>query len=102
MDSLEKPQIICHIEKSVDYSLFDVKWIPCSAKFLTMGSTPRGTGVIEVYEISEGQIESKQLINKSAPFKCGTFKASSLKNRHLATGDFKVSFLTDLCLQTKL
>ncbi|KAG8037004.1 hypothetical protein G9C98_004326 [Cotesia typhae] len=31
MNNLDKPQIICHIEKSVDYSLFDAKWIPCSA-----------------------------------------------------------------------
>ena len=27
-------------------------------------------------------------VEKSKPFKCGTFGASSLQNRHFATGDF--------------
>ena len=27
-------------------------------------------------------------VEKSKPFKCGTFGASSLQNKHLATGDF--------------
>lgn len=98
MDKLSKPQIICHIEKSVDYSLFDAKWIPCSAKFVVMGSRPRGTGIIQIYEISSGELKLVKDIEKSNQMKCGTFKASSLRDRYLATGDFKVSLiLTDIC-----
>ncbi|XP_074104761.1 dynein axonemal assembly factor 10 [Cotesia typhae] len=89
MNNLDKPQIICHIEKSVDYSLFDAKWIPCSAKFVVMGSTPRGSGVIQIYEVSSGELKLIKSIDRSNPMKCGTFKASSLRDRFLATGDFK-------------
>jgi hypothetical protein len=54
---MEKQQIICHVEKSTALSLFDCRWIPCSAKFVVLGSKPRGTGVINVYEISEGDVK---------------------------------------------
>lgn len=90
MDKFEKPQIICHIEKSVNYSLFDAKWIPCSAKFVVMGSQPRGSGIIQIYEVSSGELNLVKDIERSQPIKCGTFKASSLKDRYLATGDFQV------------
>ena len=42
--ALTKPQIIVHIEKSLNYTVFDAKWIPCSAKFVVVGSHPRDTG----------------------------------------------------------
>lgn len=90
MEKLEKPQIICHIEKSVNYSLFDAKWIPCSAKFVVMGSRPRGSGIIQIYEVSSGELKLVKDIERSQPIKCGTFKASSLQDRCLATGDFQV------------
>lgn len=96
MEKLEKPQIICHIEKSVNYSLFDAKWIPCSAKFVVMGSRPRGTGIIQIYEVSSGELILVKEIERSQPVKCGTFKASSLRDRHLATGDFKVPIIKKL------
>lgn len=93
METLSKPQIICHIEKSVDYSLFDTKWIPCSAKFVVMGSRPRGTGIIQIYEVSSGELKLVKDIERSNPVKCGTFDASSLRDRHLAVGDFKVHLI---------
>ncbi|XP_011504041.1 PREDICTED: WD repeat-containing protein 92 [Ceratosolen solmsi marchali] len=89
MDKLSKPQIISHIEKSVDYTIFDAKWIPCSAKFVIMGTRPRGTGIIQIYEVSSGNLSLIKTIDKPNPIKCGTFKASSLRTRYLATGDFK-------------
>lgn len=54
---LDKPQIICHVEQSLNYSVYETRWIPCSAKFVVLGSEPRGTGVIQVYEISSGKVE---------------------------------------------
>lgn len=53
-----KPQIICHVEKSLNYTLFDCKWIPSTAKFVVVGSLARGTGVIEVFEIASTDIKS--------------------------------------------
>ena len=54
---LEKPQIIAHIQKSLNYTVFDSKWVPCSAKFVCMGNYPRGTGVLQIYEISHGELQ---------------------------------------------
>ncbi|KMQ96723.1 wd repeat-containing protein 92-like protein [Lasius niger] len=94
MDKLAKPQIICHIEKSVDYSLFDVKWIPCSAKFVVMGSRPRGTGIIQIYEVSSGELKLVKDIERSNQMNKGTFRASSLRDRHLATEDPSIPIYT--------
>ena len=49
---MDKPQIIAHREKSVDFTLFDCKWIPSSAKFVVLGNHARGTGALQVYEVS--------------------------------------------------
>lgn len=54
---MEKPQIIAHIQKSVNYTLFDCRWIPSSAKFVTLGNWARGTGAIQVYEICQGDVK---------------------------------------------
>ncbi|KDR24139.1 WD repeat-containing protein 92 [Zootermopsis nevadensis] len=86
---MEKPQIICHVEKSTTLSLFDCRWIPCSAKFVVLGSKPRGTGIINIYELSEGDVKLVKEVEKPKAFKCGTYGASSLRDRYLATGDFE-------------
>ncbi|OWK10607.1 WDR92, partial [Cervus elaphus hippelaphus] len=141
MSAFEKPQIISHIQKGLNYTVFDCKWMPCSAKFVTMGNFARGTGVIQLYEIQQGDLKllrefqdlgllvegsadlgggssaflfakafvqsppkallklrgsseaDRRLrnasdIEKAKPIKCGTFGATSLQQRYLATGDF--------------
>ncbi|XP_057592271.1 dynein axonemal assembly factor 10-like [Hippopotamus amphibius kiboko] len=88
MSAFEKPQIIAHIQKCLNYTVFDCKWVPCSAKFVTMGNFARGTGVIQLYEIQQGDLKLLREIEKAKPIKCGTFGATSLQQRYLATGDF--------------
>ncbi|XP_006005185.1 dynein axonemal assembly factor 10 isoform X1 [Latimeria chalumnae] len=100
---LEKPQIIAHIQKGLNYTLFDCKWVPCSAKFVCMGNFARGSGVMQIYEVQHGELQLvKEVrrktaatiallfshIEKAKPIKCGTFGAASLQQRYLATGDF--------------
>lgn len=89
MSALEKPQIICHQEQSLNFSIYDVKWIPSSAKFVVIGSLPTNSGIVQTYALSSGKLEKIDEFKKGHPFKCGTFGATSLRNRHLATGDFK-------------
>ena len=50
-------EIYTHIEKSVDFTLFDVKWIPSSCRLVVLGSHPRGSGVWQIYEMSRGQLQ---------------------------------------------
>lgn len=85
---LSKPQIIAHIQKSLNYTVFDSKWIPCSAKFVCLGNFPRGTGVMQIYEVQRGEAQLIKEVEKPKPIKCGTFGATSLQQRHIATGDF--------------
>lgn len=84
----EKPQIISHIQKSLNYTVFDSKWIPCSAKFVCLGNFARGTGVMQIYEVQHGEVQLVKELEKAKPLKCGTFGATSLQQRHMATGDF--------------
>ncbi|KAL1140366.1 hypothetical protein AAG570_000298 [Ranatra chinensis] len=86
---MDKPQIICHVEKPVPYSLFDGLWIPCSAKFVVMGSRPNNNGIIQIYQVSSPDVVLLKEVEKDIAFKCGTFGASSLRQRQLATGNFQ-------------
>ncbi|KAK7902131.1 hypothetical protein WMY93_018900 [Mugilogobius chulae] len=86
---LAKPQIIAHIQKSLNYTVFDSKWIPCSAKFVCLGNFARGTGVIQIYEVQHGEAQLVKEVEKPKPIKCGTYGATSLQQRHIATGDFE-------------
>jgi hypothetical protein len=66
ISNLDKPQIVAHLSKSLNYTAFDVKWIPCSAKCVVVGQNPRGTGVIQVIEIKGSQLEVvKEVISYS-------------------------------------
>uniref|UniRef100_A0A673C1D7 Dynein axonemal assembly factor 10 n=2 Tax=Sphaeramia orbicularis TaxID=375764 RepID=A0A673C1D7_9TELE len=85
---LAKPQIITHIQKSLNYTVFDSKWIPCSAKFVCLGNFARGTGVMQIYEVQHGEAQLVKEVEKPKPIKCGTYGATSLQQRHIATGDF--------------
>ncbi|KAI8824388.1 WD40-repeat-containing domain protein [Fimicolochytrium jonesii] len=86
--TLEKSQIITHIQKSLPFTAYDVRWVPSSARFVVLGQHPRGTGALQVYELSGADIKLIKETEKQDAFKCGTFGASSLQSRHLATGDF--------------
>ncbi|CAL8086672.1 unnamed protein product [Calicophoron daubneyi] len=85
---MDKPQIIGHIQKSVDFTLFDCAWIPVSTKFIVVGSKPKGTGALQIYDVTAEDIKLLSESEKTASFKCCTFGASRLPQRHLATGAF--------------
>lgn len=48
MESTDAPAIIEHINQSMTFTAYDVRWVPCSARFVVMGLFPRGTGVLQV------------------------------------------------------
>ena len=65
-----------------------MRWIPCSARFALVGTHARGTGALQVYALNHGKMETLLDIEKQHGFKCCTFAASSLEQRHLASGDY--------------
>ena len=62
--------------------------VPCSAKLAVLGIYPKGTGVIKICELQKGKLNTIAEKESKVGFKCGTFGASSLDNRAIATGDF--------------
>jgi len=88
MDTTDAPQVIEHVNKSLNYTPYDARWIPCSARFVSMGIHPRATGAITVYGLQQGELKTIQEIEKPHGVKCGTFGASALEDRHLAVGDY--------------
>ncbi|CAI2162511.1 1809_t:CDS:2 [Funneliformis geosporum] len=84
----KKPEIFTHLTKKLSFGTYAVRWIPSSAKFVVLGQHPRGTGLFQVYELDEQEIVLVEERETGGALKCGTFGASSLNARHLATGDF--------------
>ncbi|KAM7541185.1 hypothetical protein Aperf_G00000025963 [Anoplocephala perfoliata] len=85
---MDKPQIIGHLYKSLNYTLFDCKWLPVSTKFVIVGSNPRDTGQIQIYDVTTTEFKLVLEAEKSKSYKCCTFGASRLPDAHLATGAF--------------
>eukprot|EP01012_Entosiphon_sulcatum_P023303 TRINITY_DN28290_c0_g1_i1.p1 TRINITY_DN28290_c0_g1~~TRINITY_DN28290_c0_g1_i1.p1 ORF type:complete len:284 (+),score=67.43 TRINITY_DN28290_c0_g1_i1:75-926(+) len=89
MAERNRQQIIEYVRKSLTYTLFDVKWVPSSARFVGVGNYARNTGCIFIYQIESGELQVVKEVEKSQPFKCCTFGQSPEEERHLATGNFK-------------
>lgn len=85
---MDKVQTLAHIEHSLNYSIFDVKWIPISAKFVTIGSKTNGKGIIQIYELDSPKLNLVKEITLENSLKCCSFGTSSPGERHLAVGDF--------------
>ena len=88
VDVSNKPQIVEHIHKSLPLTVYDTKWVPCSGRFVVLGSPPRQTGMIQLYSLVKGDAELTGELEMPKSFKCGTFGHASLAERTLATGDF--------------
>lgn len=69
---LEKPQIIAHTQHSLNYTVFDCKWVPCSARLLCLGNFPRGTGVIQLYELQGGRLILLREVRKTKALGCSS------------------------------
>lgn len=85
---MDKVQTLAHIEHSLNYSVFDVKWIPISAKFVSIGSKTNGQGIIQIYELDSPKLNLVKEITLETSLKCCSFGSSSPGERHLAVGDF--------------
>eukprot|EP00252_Welwitschia_mirabilis_P002120 TRINITY_DN12035_c0_g1_i1.p1 TRINITY_DN12035_c0_g1~~TRINITY_DN12035_c0_g1_i1.p1 ORF type:complete len:361 (-),score=66.19 TRINITY_DN12035_c0_g1_i1:141-1223(-) len=89
VDAKKRPQILQYLCKSLTSTVYDARWVPSSARFVALGSTVHSKGCIQVYELNGTELQELVKVEKPESIKCGTFEASSLVERHLATGDFK-------------
>jgi WD40 repeat protein len=88
MDTTSAPQIIEHVKEQLTFTPFESRWVPQSARYVVLGQMPRATGAIRVCQLSQGKSEKLVEVEKPKGFKCATFGASSIEERHLATGDY--------------
>ncbi|KAF1777619.1 WD40-repeat-containing domain [Phytophthora cactorum] len=88
MDTTDAPQLIEHVNHSVNFTPNDTKWIPGSARFVAMGIYPKATGALTIFGLNQGELKTHAVHEKTHGIKCGTFGASTLEDRHLATGDY--------------
>jgi WD40 repeat protein len=87
MDTTDAPQIIEHIHKSINFTPYDTKWVPFSARFAAMGIHANAKGALNIYQLNNGDLEVLTEAKTAQGIKCGTFGASAFEQRHLATGD---------------
>merc|ERR1719502_415316 len=88
MDTTSAPQIIEHIHKSLNYTPYETLWVPCSARFCSLGISTKAKGILQIYELSKGESEMKTKAMNATGNKCATFGHSSLESRSIAVGDY--------------
>jgi len=71
MDTTDAPQIIEHIHKSISFTPYDTRWIPCSARFVAMGIHPNAHGAIQMYQLNKGDLEIVKDYQTPSGVKCG-------------------------------
>ncbi|GBG60252.1 hypothetical protein CBR_g3496 [Chara braunii] len=70
VDANKGPSILEHVRKTVDVTVYDTKWIPCSARFVLLGSHSKSTGSIQVYELAGNDVKrviALQLVKHLGP-----------------------------------
>ena len=59
IDFTDSPQFIPHTQKSLNYTPHDVKWVPSSARLVSMGATAGAKGILEIYALSGGELKKR-------------------------------------------
>ena len=76
------------ISASTTMTSYAVRFVPCSSRLVALGQFARGTGCFQVYNINGKSLKLTAEVETAKPIKCGTFGASSLETRAIATGNF--------------
>lgn len=85
---MAEPALFSHIEHSDTFPVLDTKWIPGTVKFLVLGGTRSGTGVIKIYELNGGRLGLVGSINGKSTVKTCTFLPAKRHQHCFAVGDF--------------
>lgn len=83
-DILNKPRILLHSRKSLNYTVYHVDWIPNSARFVSLGCTPSQKGALQIFSLEETDIKLQASSELPFALRQGTFgqnrKDSGLKD----------------------
>lgn len=53
------------------------RWVPGTARFVSLGSQPRGTGTLQLWELDGAELSQSEAEERRAGLKCGCFGAGS-------------------------
>ena len=53
MGEIKTASIFTITDESSDITLFDCRWIPCSTRFVVVGTDTKGHGILKVYTIKD-------------------------------------------------
>jgi len=81
-------QILEHSSTLMNYTLFDVNWVPSSPRLAVCGSTLAGEGTLRIYTLAGQGLSEVGSATRPKAVRCGTFRSSSLEERFFCTGDF--------------
>ena len=59
MDTTSAPQIIEHQSMGLDFTPYDTKWIPGTAKFVLGGQTMKATGILKIFKLHPEKCEEE-------------------------------------------
>lgn len=62
MDTTDAPQIIEHHEHQLNFTPYETRWIPGTAKFVLGGQTPKATGIYKVMKLDQEKLEILQTV----------------------------------------
>ena len=74
VDVSNKPQMVEHVNKQLPLTVYETKWVPCSARFCVLGSPQRQSRMIQLYNLVRAA---------NARAGCGARAAKGLQVRHV-------------------
>jgi WD40 repeat protein len=82
-DNLDKPQILVHAHLPLDFTPYDVKWLPTTASLSVVGQAPNATGKIQTYSLAASKLILERTVTRPFAIKCCSYVGDKL-----AYGDF--------------
>lgn len=67
MDSVNAPQIIEHQSTALDFTPYDTKWVPGSARYVLAGQTMKATGILKLFKLNQEQSELELTVAAAHP-----------------------------------
>lgn len=88
---MDQSFIFTHISHNENFSIFEAKWIPATAKCVAIGGNAKSTGCIKVFELNGNRLDVLHEVKKKNSLRCASFGLSRTRQSYMSTGDFKGS-----------
>lgn len=80
--------MVDHLTKSLNFTPFETRWLPGSAKFVLGGQTPSAKGIMQIFRMDRTELKLERELSQPEGIKCGSFGVSDYNTADFAFGDF--------------